>query len=88
MCLSKPPENIVGKGENAGNQHFLLFPQCFQETFFPSGIKGRHRLIKGEACLFLLNECIRHISVFLFYIFPAKLAETKRCRAEARESGV
>ena len=23
-------ENIVGKGENAGNQHFLFFPQCFQ----------------------------------------------------------
>ena len=22
-------ENIVGKGENAANQHFLLFPQCF-----------------------------------------------------------
>ena len=22
-------ENIVGKGENAGNQHFLLFPRCF-----------------------------------------------------------
>ena len=22
-------ENILGKGENAGNQHFLLFPQCF-----------------------------------------------------------
>ena len=22
-------ENIVGKGENGGNQHFLLFPQCF-----------------------------------------------------------
>ena len=28
--LRKTPfENIVGKGENAGNQHFLLFPQCF-----------------------------------------------------------
>ena len=26
----KPLENIVGKGENAGNQHFLLFPLCFQ----------------------------------------------------------
>ena len=26
----KPPENIVGNEENAGNQHFLLFPQCFQ----------------------------------------------------------
>ena len=25
----KPFENIVGKEENAGNQHFLLFPQCF-----------------------------------------------------------
>ena len=25
-------ENIVGKGENAGNQHFLLFPQCFQKA--------------------------------------------------------
>ena len=22
-------ENIMGKGENAGNQQFLLFPQCF-----------------------------------------------------------
>ena len=25
----KPFENIVGRGENADNQHFLLFPQCF-----------------------------------------------------------
>ena len=25
----KPFENTVGKGENAGDQHFLLFPQCF-----------------------------------------------------------
>ena len=22
-------ENMIGKGENAGNQDFLLFPQCF-----------------------------------------------------------
>ena len=22
-------ENIIGKGENAGDQHFLLSPQCF-----------------------------------------------------------
>ena len=28
--VSSRVENIVGKGENAGNQHFLLFPQCFQ----------------------------------------------------------
>ena len=25
-------ENIVGKGESAGNQDFLLFPQCFQQS--------------------------------------------------------
>ena len=24
-------ENILGKGENAGGQHFLLFPKCFQK---------------------------------------------------------
>ena len=22
-------ENILGEGENAGNQHFLLLPKCF-----------------------------------------------------------
>ena len=27
-------ENNVGKGENAGYQHFLLFPQCFQKAAF------------------------------------------------------
>ena len=25
----RPFENIIGKEENAGNQQFLLFPQCF-----------------------------------------------------------
>ena len=32
-------ENIVGKGENAGNQHFLLFPQCFQKASFLGSLK-------------------------------------------------
>ena len=26
--------NIVGREENAGYQHFLLFPQCFQKASF------------------------------------------------------
>ena len=26
--------NIVEKGENAGYQHFLLFPQCFHKAFY------------------------------------------------------
>ena len=24
-------ENLAGKGETYGHQHFLLFPQCFQK---------------------------------------------------------
>ena len=32
-------ENIVGKGENAGYQHFLLFPQCFQKDSFLWSLK-------------------------------------------------
>ena len=32
-------ENIVGKGESAGNQHFLLFPQCFQKVSFTEVLK-------------------------------------------------
>ena len=32
-------ENIVGKGENAGIQHFLLFPQCFQKASFSGSLK-------------------------------------------------
>ena len=29
IFLSDKVENTEGKGENAGYQHFLLFPQCF-----------------------------------------------------------
>ena len=32
-------ENIVGKEENAGYQHFLLFPQCFQKAPFSGSLK-------------------------------------------------
>ena len=33
-------ENIVGKGENAGYQLFLLFPQCFQKASLLDTSKG------------------------------------------------
>ena len=26
--IKKPFDYIMGKGENAGTQHFLVFPQC------------------------------------------------------------
>ena len=32
-------ENIVGKEENAGYQHFLLFPPCFQKAFSSGWLK-------------------------------------------------
>ena len=31
--------NTVGKGENAGYQHFLLFSQCFQKFSFQEVLK-------------------------------------------------
>ena len=31
ISLSDRAENIVGKGENAGYKHFLVFLQCFQK---------------------------------------------------------
>ena len=46
----KPFENIVGKGENACNQHFLLFPQCFlpirkRSSVFQSHLFGRLQML-------------------------------------------
>ena len=38
-------ENIVGKGENVGYQHFLLFLQCFQKFFF------FHTIVKSRDCV-------------------------------------
>ena len=37
----KQVENISGKGENAGYQHFLLFPKCFQKLHSPGLLKVR-----------------------------------------------
>ena len=47
--FSDSAENIVGKGENAGFQHFLLFPQCFQKASFlrsqkPGSVFTNHSL--------------------------------------------
>ena len=32
-------ENFVGKRDNAGFQHFLHFPQCFQKAFYTGSFK-------------------------------------------------
>ena len=34
----------MGKGENAGYPHFLLFPKCFQQDFL-RGVKSRDCIV-------------------------------------------
>ena len=45
--VSNREENIVGKGENAGNQHFLLFPTMFSNAFFYREVKNHGLFGKG-----------------------------------------
>ena len=59
-------ENIVGKGENAGYQHFLLFPQCFLLGSLPGSLKVRivwcyqlQKLIVDMSSHFMINQCGR-----------------------------
>ena len=40
-------KNIVGKGENADNQHFLLFQQCFQRAFYSWVLKSLDCVVKS-----------------------------------------
>ena len=42
-ALQQVFENIVGKGENAGNQHFLLFLQCFLPKWIQKSFK-QHKI--------------------------------------------
>ena len=43
--FSQRVENIVGKGENAGYQLFLLFPQCFLKALSPKVIYSFYCII-------------------------------------------
>ena len=40
-------ESIVGKGENAGYQHFLLFPQCFQKAPYMGVVNSCDCVVKS-----------------------------------------
>ena len=68
-------ENILGNGENAGYQHFLLFPQCFQKSsswrslkagtlwlrvYIIYDIKAKHKIWAKEQFL--------HITLFLINV--------------------
>ena len=52
----EPFEKIVGKGENAGNKHFLYFPQCFllfseQISIFQSHLFCHLQMLSIWTCL-------------------------------------
>ena len=40
-------ENMVGIEENAGYQHFLLFPKCFQKPSFFRVLKSGDHVVKS-----------------------------------------
>ena len=40
-------ENIFGKGENAGYQHFLLFQKMVSKSVFLWVVKSRDCVVKG-----------------------------------------
>ena len=42
-------ENIVGKGDNAGYQHFLLFQQCFQKSSILGSLTHSHTMTPFDA---------------------------------------
>ena len=46
-------ENIVGKGKDAGYQHFLLFPQCFQNPSHSGSLKEGNRQLFSTQSHFL-----------------------------------
>ena len=53
-------ENIVEKGENAGKQHFLLYPQCFRK---PSSSRSLKRF-KGFNGVMVLS----YLSAFITFL--------------------
>ena len=69
----RPFENIVRKGVNAGNQHFLLFPKCFlpfpkqilifESRFFLSG--NAFDLDQSENLLFGKEVSLYHVVLYL-----------------------
>ena len=77
-------ENIVRKGENAGYQHFLLFPQCFQKSSSQGSFKFGivwyrvnyilHPRTKCRITTFCLFPIMFSKGVFLgsFNLFPNK----------------
>ena len=67
ICVTDWAENIVGKGENAGYQHFLLFPQCFQKASFPESSKvGIYSVVKSYDSFHPFYKNCKNCSLFIY----------------------
>ena len=62
-------QNIVGKGENAGYQYFLLFPQCYQKFVFFLWSHSKLRLCGKKLTLY-------HTILTFFSILKKEAFET------------
>ena len=49
-------ENIVGKGENAGNQYFLLLPTMFSKGLFVTIVKTGYCVFNRGLALYLICQ--------------------------------
>ena len=59
-------ENILGKGENYGYQHFLLFAKCFQTASFSGVVRSWDHVVKGYP-----NFCDYHQQQYVHTICSA-----------------
>ena len=56
-------ENIGQKGENAGYQHFLLFPTMFSDAFYFWDIKNQGLCGKGFITKIIQNIIIKSFTI-------------------------
>ena len=67
-------ENVEGKGENAGRQHFLLFPQCFQKAFSSEPRFNKLLFFKG------LTSRRRTLAIPIHYIGDLRSSQSASLR--------
>ena len=61
ICPGNGIENILGKEKNAGYQHFLLFPKCFQKLFSKC-CKKLDKLWESVLCLWIALLIVNKLS--------------------------
>ena len=67
----------LGRVENAGNQHFLLFPQCFQKAAFSRSLKpglcGKELIVLSANSNPLPSLCQHHVCKHHFHLSPKRM---------------